>query len=1478
MIRTISFIFLFAAAYVTALAEVSSPFEAIRTHRKWMTRHTPAPETLSEEQLMLHALQIIDLRMQEPEAERILVAAATKVPEVEAYVNWMSTLDCDTLFQRKRNALKGMSKYLDSKHPGCYASRKIKTEWLIIENIFRNIDNDIESLIKEQEKVCRKNPSKQEKALLLSMKFTRFDNRNSVEETDNPLHYPEIWQLEREVLDLYPIASTDTVADRMYLYSQLADLKSLPQNDLTVRLMLGDDANPYNNETLYDYTGSFRDYPCNSGFYLQKAIQISTALYGEFHPATVALCYAYTAFNSYNITVDQDMVDSARNLNDIISMYYPRRSSEGKLTRLLKAWTDYQFTANANLPDSECEEILNICRLTYGDSSTYYLNQLSQITSFAIFTKPDYTKSLDFFETECKRICPDVLSHTLWLLYAYSSVKFVDAQEGIRRMNILKENYLNSHDGTPLSVKVGEDLAGFFRNMAFNFGTASEIYDTLSSDIEKLYGKYSAMCFIHKNDIFTMNAKGVDKEEVSILDNLISEAESHSFTSKAITLNNLRQSKADYFWGMGIYDKAHETYKELLSDPKMTYRPQMKVRDAISRILSGKEKDGAETLVKETRSGVDTIPRLEVSPQLLLEMAYYYNLTNQLTDAVAMLEQALEAHEQQTNYALDDEYFKISGFLAELYEATNNRTAASRLIAADRKSMSNSFAIGPSYALVEYLLKGFYRAFSHQDWNAMSFYLGSATKAVQDMNATSGASDDLKYTAVIQYFQAITSFYTLLNNQFQQNKEYFESDEFKSFNVDMKQMMNQSYSWLPQFKQEMLGLEEGFPNYDPNYKTNSYYRILLSSLGAFYQSCEPDYPKAEEYLLKGLELSSDPVERKNVLFNLAGLMQTAGDSVKNDKYLQQAYGIISQYPERMSDTDRIGETAYRFNKYVRDNNLPAATASARKIYTDNRRILDGNFQLMSSAEQEQVFNTFGDPAWALAALLEKDPANLAGEVFDAIVYRTGLQLRSQQETNRIISQSDNPDVRLLADSIASLRTLQKRINITPDKWMTQESTEASKKNSDLSFAIEHMEMQLLDLTAKERADAHHDITWQMVRDALKPSQAAVEFLFSASHVMALVLTSDADSPVPVTLCSWQELAGGLNALKAKNSATLAKRLYRKDSPINLYSMLWQPLESALGNARTVYFNAPGILHTIAFNAIETPDGNYLIDKYDLRQLTTTAQITFPSDEQAPKTAGLLGDVIFDPSQIKDAGTIPQVTGERAVEDDFALDDFDNRGVARQYFRYLPFTGIEINQISNVFGSLPVKIAKRENATEQEFRDLCAGSPEVLHLATHGFFLSSEKEAMHVPFMKRFLNSIGSPMQRSGIALANAEATWKGSEAMPENNDGILTAAEVSALNLKNTRLVALSACETALGGYNFEGIHGLTRGFKQAGVKSLLVSLWSVNDRSTATFMTAFYRQWIKSGDRHAAYRNAVAAVRSEYPSPFYWAPFILLD
>lgn len=156
-------------------------------------------------------------------------------------------------------------------------------------------------------------------------------------------------------------------------------------------------------------------------------------------------------------------------------------------------------------------------------------------------------------------------------------------------------------------------------------------------------------------------------------------------------------------------------------------------------------------------------------------------------------------------------------------------------------------------------------------------------------------------------------------------------------------------------------------------------------------------------------------------------------------------------------------------------------------------------------------------------------------------------------------------------------------------------------------------------------------------------------------------------------------------------------------------------------------------------------------------------------------------------------------------------------------------------------------------------------------------MADDRDASRIPYYRQRMQNMTNSMRRAGIALAGAEAAWCGAEGHDEN-DGILTADEVARFDLHGTRLVVLSACETALGNYSFEGIYGLPRGFKQAGVESLLVSLWSVNDRSTSLLMSEFYRYWLEGKPVREALEQAVREVRKQYPQPYYWAPFVLLD
>jgi CHAT domain-containing protein len=134
------------------------------------------------------------------------------------------------------------------------------------------------------------------------------------------------------------------------------------------------------------------------------------------------------------------------------------------------------------------------------------------------------------------------------------------------------------------------------------------------------------------------------------------------------------------------------------------------------------------------------------------------------------------------------------------------------------------------------------------------------------------------------------------------------------------------------------------------------------------------------------------------------------------------------------------------------------------------------------------------------------------------------------------------------------------------------------------------------------------------------------------------------------------------------------------------------------------------------------------------------------------------------------------------------------------------------------------------------------------------------------------------MMRSGLILAGANKNLKKSSEGDSIEDGILTASEISNLDLSACQLVVLSACETGLGTINgSEGVFGLQRAFKMAGVKNIIMSLWKVPDAQTAELFSVFYSKCLAGKSIHEAFQIAQAEMRVKY-SPYYWAGFVLLE
>jgi CHAT domain-containing protein len=185
------------------------------------------------------------------------------------------------------------------------------------------------------------------------------------------------------------------------------------------------------------------------------------------------------------------------------------------------------------------------------------------------------------------------------------------------------------------------------------------------------------------------------------------------------------------------------------------------------------------------------------------------------------------------------------------------------------------------------------------------------------------------------------------------------------------------------------------------------------------------------------------------------------------------------------------------------------------------------------------------------------------------------------------------------------------------------------------------------------------------------------------------------------------------------------------------------------------------------------------------------------------------------------------------------------------------------------------------ANEESFTSLSSKPNNIIHLATHGFFWHEDVAKEKDVFKQYDSQNNIDPLSRCGLLFAGANMAYTGNaNQLPEGvQDGILTAREISMMDFSLCDLVVLSACETGVGEYSTDGTFGLQRAFKQAGVQSIIMTLWPVNDSAAQLMMTEFYNNWIgKHQSKREAFRNAQNTVRSQYEEPEYWAGFIMLD
>jgi len=356
---------------------------------------------------------------------------------------------------------------------------------------------------------------------------------------------------------------------------------------------------------------------------------------------------------------------------------------------------------------------------------------------------------------------------------------------------------------------------------------------------------------------------------------------------------------------------------------------------------------------------------------------------------------------------------------------------------------------------------------------------------------------------------------------------------------------------------------------------------------------------------------------------------------------------------------------------------------------------------------------------------------------------------------------------------------------------------------------------------------------------------------------------------------------------AEDVSSMMSNLYNP-SDSALYNLVWKPIARFLGDAKKVYVAPSGQLHKLAFAAIGDGTGQVLSDTYEIHQVLSAQDFVYPSspkvfnkDLKASNTSiALFGGINYEPLKTT------------AFRQDSVLNNSKtllSKDIAsRSSFVYLPATQKEIEGIQRQFkqNNKTTLSYSSSEATEVTFRALEGEkAPVILHIATHGYFapdpkVDRNKIQLHLMRQTSRYLSAENPLLRSGLMMAGSNASWRGAITLAPEVDGILTAQEVSNLNLLNTQLVVLSACETGLGDIKGrEGVFGLQRAFRMAGAKYLLLSLWRIPDEETSEYMQLFYSELLKQNDIKKAYKSTQSSMRQKYPnSPIKWAGMVLVE
>jgi len=696
---------------------------------------------------------------------------------------------------------------------------------------------------------------------------------------------------------------------------------------------------------------------------------------------------------------------------------------------------------------------------------------------------------------------------------------------------------------------------------------------------------------------------------------------------------------------------------------------------------------------------------------------------------------------------------------------------------------------------------------------------------------------------------------------------------------------------------------------------------------------------AMEYDLRALQLGQTSCPNSwcvpGILNDLGELAYEQGDLVVAEGYLRRAVDIREKslgpmHPDLARSLNSLALTVAALG---RNSEALETALRAENIGAAHLRVSVRTLSERQALAYEGIRASGLDLALTLAAGRAENTPGASRDVLDAVIHSRALVFDELAARHHSAYGSGDPEIRQLADQLSSARARLATLVFrgagdgTPDAYRNLlDDARGGKEKAERMLAEKSI--------AFRQEQARTQIGLKEISASLPLGTALVAFVRYARHDLqkpgtnkvapeptpsyaAFVLRAGAREPEFVPLGAAREVESLLAAWRSdiarqaevvNVSAKAGENAYRRTGAA-LRRRIWDPLVPGLGDAREVFVVPDAALHLVSLASLPVASSQYLVETGPLIHYLSTERDLVPAQSRHGEGILVVGNPAFDeagkrtvalnqqsdPTGAATGTTGALLRGTRSACGTFQTLRFpalpgsqqEAENIAALWKQFSAREGIQTMR-GSAFEASSGELRQMTGAqASPEAFDQFAPGKRVLHVATHGFFLegSCESAVQRRSDAKTrdeiFLPvTAENPLLLSGLAFAGANHR---ASATPDETDGILTAEEIAGIDLEGVDWAVLSACDTGVGEIKVgEGVFGLRRAFQVAGAKTVIMSLWPVEDETTRQWMGTLYREhFLKGKDTGESVRAASLQIlrqrRAKHQSthPFYWGAFI---